>query len=221
MAERPRRYAVGRQGWFGGMSVPLRRAALLRYGFAVLAVAVVTALKLLIPGIQEESPFLLVFIALILSAWFGGWGPGLVATGLATISVDYFFQSPGPGYTLGIESAGQAVRLGVFVVEGVLITWLAATLRSARRRAETNALEVRRSAEALRGSEEKYRNIFENAVEGIFLTTAEGRLLSMNPSGAEMFGYGSPQEMLEAVPDVKQQYTDPARRQELKPSPER
>ena len=190
-------------------------SGLLRYGFAVLAVGVVTALKLLIPGIQQESPFLLVFIALILSAWFGGWGPGLLATGLATISVDYFFQSPGPGYTLGIESAGQAVRLGVFVVEGVLVTWLAAALRSAKWRAETSAVEVRRSAEALRGSEEKYRSIFENAVEGIFLTTAEGRLLSINPSGAEMFGYRSPQEMLEAMPNVQQQYTDPAQREDL------
>ena len=126
------------------------RSALWRYSFAVLAVAVVTVLKLLVPEIQEDSPFLLVFIALIVSAWFGGWGPGLLATGLAAISVAYFFQSPASGYTLRIDSPAQGVRLSIFVVEGVLVTWLAAALRFARWRAETEAQEVRKSADALR-----------------------------------------------------------------------
>ncbi len=83
-----------------------------RYGFAVLAVAAATALKLLLaPVIQEETPFLLFAIALILSAWVGGWGPGLLATGLAVISADQFFSSP--AYAFGIVSPGDAVRLGV------------------------------------------------------------------------------------------------------------
>ncbi|MBA4389578.1 MAG: hypothetical protein C0399_01400 [Syntrophus sp. (in: bacteria)] len=49
---------------------------------------------------------------------------------------------------------------------------------------------------ALRESEEKYRSIFENSVEGIFQTTPEGRLINANPSLARMFGYGSPEEMI-------------------------
>jgi PAS domain S-box-containing protein len=165
---------------------------LLRYVFAILAVAAVTVLKLLVPAIQEESPFLLIFIALILSAWFGGWGPGLLATGLATISVDYFFQSPGPGYTLGIESTEQAVRLGVFAVEGVLVTWLAATLRSARWRAETSALEAWRSEEALRGSKEHFRLLVEGVrTYAIFMLDPRGCIVSWNEGAERINGYSA------------------------------
>ena len=45
-------------------------------------------------------------------------------------------------------------------------------------------------------TESKYRDIFENAVEGIFQTTPEGRLLAVNPALAEIFGYDSPDEMM-------------------------
>ncbi|MDD3846042.1 MAG: PAS domain S-box protein [Syntrophorhabdaceae bacterium] len=56
--------------------------------------------------------------------------------------------------------------------------------------------ERKRSEEALRESETKYRSIFENAVEGMFQTTPEGRFLSVNPSYVKMFGYSSPEEFL-------------------------
>ena len=55
--------------------------------------------------------------------------------------------------------------------------------------------------EALRQSEEKYRNIFENAVEGIYQCTPEGRFLSANPAFARIYGYKSPQEVLETLTD--------------------
>ncbi len=56
--------------------------------------------------------------------------------------------------------------------------------------------------EALRQSEEKYRNIFENAVEGIFQSTPEGYFLSANPALARITGYESPQELLATVTDI-------------------
>lgn len=65
----------------------------------------------------------------------------------------------------------------------------------------------RHSAEAaLRESEEKYRSIFENSVEGIFQTTREGSYVDVNPSLARMFGYDSREEMLLALTDVGQQH---------------
>jgi PAS domain S-box-containing protein len=65
-------------------------------------------------------------------------------------------------------------------------------------------------------AEEKYRSIFENAVEGIFQTSAEGRPLTANPAMARMLGYGSPEELLASVSDVGEQfYVDPARRAEF------
>jgi PAS domain S-box-containing protein len=75
----------------------------------------------------------------------------------------------------------------------------------------------KRSVDALVVAEEKYRNIFENATEGIFQTAVEGSLLSANPAFARLFGYESPEEMLNLVKDVTYEiYIDPARRIELK-----
>jgi PAS domain S-box-containing protein len=62
--------------------------------------------------------------------------------------------------------------------------------------------ERRRTEDALSEVEKKYSTIFENAVEGIFQTTAEGRLLSANPAFAHIFGYESPQSMMDSVIDI-------------------
>ena len=56
---------------------------------------------------------------------------------------------------------------------------------------------VSERTEALKKSEERYRSIFENSVEGIFQTASNGRFISINPAFARMHGYGSPQEMID------------------------
>ena len=71
------------------------------------------------------------------------------------------------------------------------------------------ALEQERLAEA------KYRGIFENAVEGILRTTADGQFLSCNPATAAILGYDSPAELIESIPSIAQLYVSPERRQEL------
>jgi PAS domain S-box-containing protein len=59
-------------------------------------------------------------------------------------------------------------------------------------------------------SDDKYRSIFENAVEGIFQTTPEGKLLTGNPAMARMFGFTSPEDMISGIDDIgKQLYMDP------------
>jgi Amt family ammonium transporter len=68
----------------------------------------------------------------------------------------------------------------------------------------------------LRTAEEKYRSIFENAIEGIFQTTPEGRFQSANPALAAIYGYSSPHEMIRQLSDIKAQlYVDPNRRQQF------
>ena len=70
--------------------------------------------------------------------------------------------------------------------------------------------------DALRNAEARYRSIFENATEGIFRTTSEGRILVANPALARMFGYQSPQEMVSSVADVGRQiYVSPEKRAEM------
>jgi two-component system, cell cycle sensor histidine kinase and response regulator CckA len=72
-------------------------------------------------------------------------------------------------------------------------------------------ITARKQAEReLRESEEKYRSIFESAVEGFYQTTPEGRFLSVNPALAGMMGFASPKEMVAAYTDIgKQHYVNP------------
>jgi PAS domain S-box-containing protein len=78
----------------------------------------------------------------------------------------------------------------------------------------TDITSRKQSDEALRESEEKYRNLFENAVEGIFRTSPEGRFLIANPALARIYGYGSPEEMIGSITDLAGQvYADPEERQ--------
>lgn len=63
---------------------------------------------------------------------------------------------------------------------------------------------------------EMYRSVFENAVEGIFQTTPEGRYLDVNPALARIYGYDSPEDLMESVTDIAGQlYVDDARREEF------
>jgi len=74
-----------------------------------------------------------------------------------------------------------------------------------------------RAEEAQHKAEEKYRRIFESAVEGFFESTPEGRFVTVNPAMARIAGYSSPAEMIREVYDIgKQLYVDPEIRNELK-----
>jgi len=74
----------------------------------------------------------------------------------------------------------------------------------------------RQAEEALQQAEEKYRAIFEDAVVGIFQTTADGRPLSINRALAQMHGYDSPEQLLAEVSNVHAQlFVDPLRIQDL------
>jgi PAS domain S-box-containing protein len=66
----------------------------------------------------------------------------------------------------------------------------------------TNITERKRAEEALRNSELKYRNIFENAIEGIYQSTVEGRFITANAAFANMAGYDSPEEIIESIKDI-------------------
>jgi PAS domain S-box-containing protein len=77
--------------------------------------------------------------------------------------------------------------------------------------------EQKRAEQALREAEHKYRAIFENAIEGIFQSTPDGRFVSVNPALCRIFGYDSPEELIESVTDIEQTlYVDPKRREEFK-----
>lgn len=80
----------------------------------------------------------------------------------------------------------------------------------------TDITERKKAEAALVQAEEKYRGIFENALEGIFQTTVDGLFISANPALAQIYGYDDPEELIESVNDIQQQlYVEPQRRQEF------
>ncbi|MBI3363714.1 MAG: PAS domain S-box protein [Ignavibacteriae bacterium] len=56
--------------------------------------------------------------------------------------------------------------------------------------------EHKRAAELLQASEARYRTLFEESQDGIFLSTPDGRLIDVNPAGMALFGYSSREELL-------------------------
>ncbi len=75
--------------------------------------------------------------------------------------------------------------------------------------------ESRLAVTSLVESEERYRDLFDNASLGIFKTSANGRIISVNPAFARMFGYGSPEEFKSLVRNAADVFVDPQRRAEI------
>jgi PAS domain S-box-containing protein len=65
--------------------------------------------------------------------------------------------------------------------------------------------ETWKAEEALRHAEEKYRNIFENAIEGIFQKATDGRIISANPALARILGYDSPEDLMNTISNMDKQ----------------
>jgi PAS domain S-box-containing protein len=131
---------------------------------------------------QVLSPaiFALFYGAVALSSWYGGMKPGLLATALSTVAINYFFMAPQG--SLAMTGVSTLVRLGVFLFVTLVITSLSAESRAAKERAEVSLLK-------LRASEERYRRIIETAYEGIWIIDAEGKTDYVNQRMAEMLGY--------------------------------
>ncbi|MEI9894958.1 MAG: PAS domain S-box protein [Chthoniobacter sp.] len=75
---------------------------------------------------------------------------------------------------------------------------------------------LKRKELELRDAEEKYRSIFENAIEGIFQSTPEGSYMSVNPALAAIYGFETPDELMGKITHIgKQLYVRPGRRAEF------
>ena len=64
-------------------------------------------------------------------------------------------------------------------------------------------------------AEEQYQTIFENANEGIFRSTINGNIIMANQALAEIFGYSSPEEMVNEDPDIDEMYVYQGQRKKL------
>src|ERR1700691_88716 len=153
------------------------RAPILRYGVALLSTVLALIPTLFFSDIAESR--LVVFaVAVMVSAWYGGWKPGLAATSFAlTVSAYYSF------------SRGQTPRayhnaiahLALFFAVALLICWFNAALRATQ--------------ESLRRSESNFRSLVMNAPYGICRCDALGILQDANPALVVMFGYEDAAEL--------------------------
>lgn len=128
-----------------------------RYAVATVAVAAALGLKSAFSSLGVDHPFLLLPAAVVVATWYGGRGPGILATVLAGLGADALFLSP-----FAIETTpGEIIALVVMVAEGLLIVWISDALRRAREDARREAEEAdraRRSASlALQMREELMR----------------------------------------------------------------
>jgi len=97
---------------------------------------------------------------------------------------------------------------------GLALGYAAAAIRRARQiRADQSGELARRSLAEQRfaEAEESYRKLFDSSIDGIYVTTPDGRILNANPALARMMGYDSPQHLMESITDVANMiYLDPA-----------
>ena len=144
---------------------------ILRYTVPMVAIGLTLVIKLALKehleiGEEREAPFMLSLAAVMVSGWYGGLGPGLLATGIAAVIGDYFFMAP--YHELGLVTSAQKIRAVIFIIEGAVVSFLCQTLNSARRRAEQNEAEARNlQKELLEITDTEQRRIGHDLHDGL------------------------------------------------------
>lgn len=166
---------------------PLLRTATY-YGMAVLAVAAALAVKFRVaPLLEADAPFLLFHAAVLFAAWWGGVGPGLLATGLAALAADYFFVPP-VGRLILQDDPFHALRLLLFVAEGTFISAL-------------SGLRQRSSTLAYRRAEE-LRVTLASIGDAVLTACPNGLVKFLNPRAEELTGWRNPDAVGRPVGEV-------------------
>jgi PAS domain S-box-containing protein len=76
--------------------------------------------------------------------------------------------------------------------------------------------DLQKGFSALQESEQRYREIFNNATEGIFRSTLAGQMFELNPAAVSMLGFDSAEEAISALSDLGcQLYQDPQAREQM------
>lgn len=130
-----------------------RRDLWLGYALAVGAVGVCLAVRLVLhPVLRGNAPFLPFILAILLAAWFGGFGPGLAATAGGALAGTYFFLKPEG--EMDLTTTADVTQVALFSTVGVMVSYLNGRLRSARSRAAFRLAELERAQSEIRGLNE-------------------------------------------------------------------
>jgi PAS domain S-box-containing protein len=160
------------------LRIPPARAPILRYGVAVLSTTLALIPTVLLADVSE-SRLALFGVAVMVSAWYGGWKPGLVATSFALTVIAYFSLA---GQHAPEQMRVALLRLSLFFFLAMLICWLNAALRAVQ--------------ENLRLSEANFRSLVTNAPYGICSCDSTGKILDANPAFLDLLGLKSTDELV-------------------------
>jgi PAS domain S-box-containing protein len=145
-----------------------------RYTIAVVAAATGLLLRLALdPVWHGQLPYVTLFPAVVVSAWLGGLGPGLLTTFLAALGATYFWVPP--LHTLRITDPGEGLGLAVFVVVGAVVSALNETWR--------------RGTVALADSEERLAVTLASIGDAVLTTDENGSVLTMNDVAERLTGW--------------------------------
>ncbi|HEX7408534.1 MAG TPA: PAS domain S-box protein [Candidatus Binatia bacterium] len=152
-----------------------------RYLVAVAAVTVAVVIRLLFASVfGDHFRFMVLLPAVVFSAWYGGLGTGLLATGLTAAAAACLWLDPACSFV--IKNPEDLTALGLYMFVGGFISLLSHNLIQARRRLET-------SVGSLRSSEERFRTLFELASVGKAELDLTGRFVRVNRRLCELTGY--------------------------------
>ena len=160
------------------LAVPPARAPILRYGVALLS-TVLALIPTLFLSDMAESRLVVFAVAVMVSAWYGGWKPGLAATSFA-LTVSAYYSLTGDHNEPEFRKA--IAHMVLFFAVALLICWFNAALRATQ--------------ESLRRSESNFRSLVTNAPYGICRCDSLGVLLDANPALVTMLGYSRAEEIV-------------------------
>ncbi len=130
----------------------------------------------------EGNPFSLFLIAVVVSAWFGGWGPGILALASSFLITGFLFIEP--YYSLALPDFTNLVRMSTVAVVGAFISIVCELLLRERHRA----------VEDISQRESRFRAVTESASDSILIVDTDSKILYANNATENVFGY-SPGEL--------------------------
>jgi PAS domain S-box-containing protein len=150
------------------------RARQVAYGVAGQATGVSILLRWpLWPVIGDHAPFMTFFPAVMLSAYLGGLGPGLVAT-FGSAAASAFFL-PKPHFSFEVDDPADVLALGLFTLTGVVLSALSESLHRSRRR--------------ILASERRYAVTLASIGDAVLATDAQARVTFLNPTAEALTGW--------------------------------
>jgi two-component system CheB/CheR fusion protein len=145
-----------------------------------------TALRLALP-LGPGQRFSTYYFAVIVTAWYGGLGPAILAIVLACFTVGYL--STAPQALFRIFRPPNILGMGLFVAVCSAIVAFSEAARAALRRLEREVGERRRAEQAERAQRERYQTTLASVGDGVIVTDAEGRVVSLNPVAEDLTGW--------------------------------